>query len=53
MPVAVVLLQWIGVVGCGCLSPLNVSLVILASFVFKNSSPSSASAADYAINLSI
>ena len=53
MPVAVALLQWIGVGGYGCPSSRNVSLMILASFAFKNSAPSYASAANAATNLSI
>ena len=39
--------------GCGYTSFCNVSLMILAYFSFKNSAPSSTSADDAAINLSI
>ena len=53
MPVAVALSQWMGVGGCRCPSSRNVSLMILASFAFKNSPPSSASATSAATNLSI
>ena len=53
MPVAMALLQWIGVCGCGFPSSCKVSLVILASFAFRNSDPSSASADYAATNLII
>ena len=53
MPVAVLLLQWIGVGDCGYPISYNVSIMILASFAFKNSAPSYASAANAATNLSI
>ena len=53
MSVAVALLQLIDVGGCRCPSSCNVSLMILSSFAFKNSAPSSASAAYAATNLSI
>ena len=53
MPVAVALSQWIGVGGCEYPSYRNVSLMILDYFLFRNSAPSSASASDATINLSI
>ena len=53
MPVAVMLSQWICAGGQGCLSSRNVSIIIFASFAFKNSVPNSSSAADAAKMLSI
>ena len=53
MPVAGELLQWICVGGCGCPSSCKVSPMILTSFAFRNSSPSSASAANSPTSLSI
>ena len=47
MPVAVALSQWIGVGGCGCPSYRNMRLMVLASLEFRNSAPSSDSAADF------
>ena len=52
-PVDVELPQCIGVGGFGCPSSCNISLMILAYFALKNSAPSSTSADDAAINLSI
>ena len=53
MPIAVALLQCIGVGGCGCPISCKVIIIILDSFAFRNSAPISASASDAAINLSI
>ena len=53
MPAAVALSQCMGVDGCGWPSSSSVSLIIFASFVFKNIAPNSASAADAATNLRI
>ena len=53
MPAAVVLSQCMGVGGCGWPSSSSVSLIIFASFAFKNIAPNSASAADAATNLRI
>ena len=53
IPTAVVLSTWVGVGGCGCPSSNSVKRMILASCVFKNNAPNSASAADAATNLRI
>ena len=53
IPVAVVLSQFIGVDGCGCPISRKMSLVIVDYFKFRNSAPSSASAADAEKFLSI
>ena len=53
MPAAVALSQCMGVGGCGWPSSSSVSLMIFASFAFKNIAPNSASAADAATNLRI
>ena len=53
MHVAVALLQWIGVGGCGCPSSYKLSLTMLDSFAFMNSAPSSSSAANAAKKVSI
>ena len=53
MPTAVASSQCMGVGGCGWPSSSSVSLVIFASFAFKNIAPNSASAADAATNLRI
>ena len=53
IPVAMSLLQCIGVGGYGYLSSLKVSLMILVSFSFRNIAPNYASADDAATNLSI
>ena len=53
MLVAMVLLQWIGVGVCGCPSSCKLSLLILFYFAFRKGTPSSASDADAATNLSI
>ena len=53
MPAAVALLQCMGVGGCGWPSSSSVSLMVFASFAFKNIAPNSASAADAATNLRI
>ena len=39
--------------GCGCPNSCNISRITFASWAFKNSAPSSASAADAATNFSI
>ena len=52
IPTAVVLSMWIGIGGCGCPSSSKVSRKIFASCAFKNSAPSSASAADAATHFS-
>ena len=39
--------------GCGCPSSCSISLITFASWAFKNSAPSSASAADAATSFSI
>jgi len=46
MPTAVALLQWIGVLGCGCPNSSSVMQKIIPSLQFKKRAPSSASAAD-------
>ena len=53
MLAAVALLQCMGVSGCGWPSSSSVSLIIFASFAFKNIAPNSASATDAATNLRI
>ena len=53
IPAAVVLLQCMGVGGCRWPSSLSVSLIIFASFAFKNIAPNSASVADAVTNLRI
>ena len=53
IPADVALSQCMGVGGCGWPSSSSVSLMIFASFAFKNISPNSASAADAATNLMI
>ena len=53
IPVAMSLLQCIGVGGYGYLSSLKVSLMILVSISFRNIAPNYASADDAATNLSI
>ena len=53
MLVAMVLLQWIGVGVCGCPSSCKLSLLILFYFAFRKGTPSSASDANAATNLSI
>ena len=53
MPAAVSLSQYMGVGGCGWPSSSSLSLMIFASFAFKNIAPNSASAADAATNLRI
>ena len=53
MHAAVALMQWIGVVGCGCPGSRKVSPMILAYFDFSNSALSSSSAANSVIYLSI
>ena len=53
IPLAVALSQFIGVGGSGCPSSCKVSPMILTSFAFRNSSPSSASAANSPTSLSI
>ena len=45
--------QCMGVGGCGWPSSLSGSMIIFASFAFKNIAPNSASAADAATNLRI
>ena len=46
MPTAVVLSTWMGVGGCGWPILAKVSLMTLPSFMFMNSAPNSASAAN-------
>ena len=53
MPAAVALSQCMGVGGCGWPSSSSVSLMIFASFAFKNIAPNSASSADAATKLRI
>ena len=53
MPADVALSQCIVVGGCGWLSSSSVSLMIFASFAFKNIAPNLDSAADAATNLRI
>ena len=53
MTADVALLQCMGVGGCGWPSSSSASLMIFASFAFKNIAPNSASAADAATNLRI
>ena len=53
MPAAVLLSQCMGVGGCGWLSSSIVSLMIFASFAFKNIAPNLASAAGAATYLRI
>ena len=53
MPAAIALSQCMGVGGCGWPSSLSGSMIIFASFVFKNISPNLDSAADAATNLRI
>ena len=48
MLTAVVLSTWMGVGGCGCPSLCKIWRITLASWAFRNSAPSSASAADAA-----
>ena len=52
MPTAVELSMCMGVGGCGWPNSCRVRRMILASFAFRKSAPSSASAADAATNLS-
>ena len=53
MPAVVVLSIWMGVGGCGCLVSSKMKRLILASCLFRNSAPSSASAADAATSYRI
>ena len=53
MPAAVALLKCMGEGGCGWPRSLSVSLMLFASFAFKNIAPNSGSAADAATNLRI
>ena len=53
MSVVVTLLQCFGVVGCRFPSSCKVHLIILASFLFRNIVPSSASVSDAATSLNI
>ena len=53
MPAAVALSQCMGVGGYGWPSSSSTSLMIFASFAFKNIAPNSASTADAATNLRI
>ena len=53
MPDAVALSQCMGVGGCGWPSSLSVSLIIFASFAFKNIATNSVSVSDAATNLRI
>ena len=53
MPTAVALSQCMGVGGCGWPRSSSASLIIFASFAFKNIAPNSASATDAATNLRI
>ncbi len=46
IPMAVALLQWTGVLGCGWPRSLSMSQKIIPSSQFKNNAPNSASAAD-------
>ena len=50
IPTVVELSMWIGVGGWGCPSSSRVSLIIFASFAFRNNAPSYASAALAATN---
>ena len=51
MPDVVMLSQWIGAGGCGCLSLFKVSRNISIAFMFRNNAPNYSSAADDATNL--
>ena len=51
IPVAVLLSQWIGVLGWACLSSMRISCIILASLQLMNRAASSASAADATTHL--
>ena len=45
---SILLLQWMGVVGCVWPSSCKVSLILLPSLVFKNNAPNSVSSGDAA-----
>ena len=51
IPVAVLLLQWIGVLGWVCPSSVRISRIILASLQLRNRATSSALAADATTHL--
>jgi hypothetical protein len=53
IPTAVALLQWTGVLGCGCPRLCSVVRNIMQSWQLQNSAPSSASAADATTNFII